>query len=652
MRSIYLLFLLLIIIPINANDPLISSPFKSGPWITREPENPENIIEFSFYCPPVRPNEPLDYYRKSHPVSCTIQFWARTELCNGGRGRGQVEDVLSTSGSNTLSTSMIIECVLGGFADDDMVFAVGVEFAYIEDTHIIVASMAGKGLLLIDIYHRYSEEEEQKRDDTDTDDDGLSDSDEVNVYRTDPLVPDTDGDGLRDGDEVRGITHQMTIDGITMTINLAGYDPDNPSSPDNPHSLNPRLEDVDGDEVKDGDEVNVYGTNPLDPDTDGDGLSDMLEIYGFVFSFRAYNNTIKIADLAGYDPNNPSSPDSPHSLNPLLSDTDGDGLSDGDEVNSIEHSLPLDPDSDDDTVIDSEDCKPHDPTIPRAEIPFNGIDEDCDKLDLPNPEEDDSTPNPVPVEIPDPGFEPITQIPCPGTVPQLGCIIVNPISSNINIGTLTNSDTCTLTMTRSVNLRGGPGTNYPRVGGLEINVEANANGYYDATDGYRWWRMIDDKWVRGDLVTASDVCEAVTIVDDSDIVSVTTVNVRATVPWVDSGVTFSAGQSFTIVASGFANLCGANTERDNIACSQSIVNVNVGPEGNMNWEICSGQYGTCQLMPGRYAALVGRVGSGATFYIGSGGDFVADVDGALQLGFNDHKFWDNTGSYTVTIMTP
>ena len=38
---------------------------------------------------------------------------------------------------------------------------------------------------------------------TDTDGDGLSDSDEVNVYGTDPTNPDTDGDGMSDGAEVQ-----------------------------------------------------------------------------------------------------------------------------------------------------------------------------------------------------------------------------------------------------------------------------------------------------------------------------------------------------------------------------------------------------------------------------------------------------------------
>ena len=36
----------------------------------------------------------------------------------------------------------------------------------------------------------------------DTDRDGLTDREEVKVYKTDPLNADTDGDGFNDGDEV------------------------------------------------------------------------------------------------------------------------------------------------------------------------------------------------------------------------------------------------------------------------------------------------------------------------------------------------------------------------------------------------------------------------------------------------------------------
>ena len=80
-------------------------------------------------------------------------------------------------------------------------------------------------------------------DDIDTDDDTLDDGLEVLVYGTDPLSTDTDMDGLDDGVEVL----------------INGTDPLD--------------SDTDDDLLSDGDEVNIYGTNPLvfDADADGDG---------------------------------------------------------------------------------------------------------------------------------------------------------------------------------------------------------------------------------------------------------------------------------------------------------------------------------------------------------------------------------------------
>jgi hypothetical protein len=99
----------------------------------------------------------------------------------------------------------------------------------------------------------------------------------------------------------------------------------------------------------DGAEVNTYGTDPLDPDTDNDGLTDGAEVIT-------------------------------HGTNPLLADTDGDGLSDFAEINT--HGTPptdadadndglndggelaagtgfFDPDSDDDSVLDGPEVNVH-----------------------------------------------------------------------------------------------------------------------------------------------------------------------------------------------------------------------------------------------------------------------------------------------------
>ena len=82
----------------------------------------------------------------------------------------------------------------------------------------------------------------------DSDDDGLDDSDEVQIHGTDPLDPDSDGDGLDDGDEV------------------------------STHLTDPLAADSDGDGLDDGEEVNTHGTDPLDTDSDDDGFDDAVEV--------------------------------------------------------------------------------------------------------------------------------------------------------------------------------------------------------------------------------------------------------------------------------------------------------------------------------------------------------------------------------------
>jgi hypothetical protein len=61
-----------------------------------------------------------------------------------------------------------------------------------------------------------------------TDKDGLTDYDEINIYRTNPNDPDTDGDGINDGDEVEfwGYDWDMDFDNDGI-INLLDPDSDN-----------------------------------------------------------------------------------------------------------------------------------------------------------------------------------------------------------------------------------------------------------------------------------------------------------------------------------------------------------------------------------------------------------------------------------------
>ncbi len=126
----------------------------------------------------------------------------------------------------------------------------------------------------------------------DTDGDGLSDRFEYQFAGTDPGVPDTDNDGLTDYQEIK----------IFET--------------------NPRAPDTDFDGLSDYEEVAIYGTNPFEIDTDGDGLDDHYEI-NTALDISNVTTSVKEVIIGGKSYNDRTDP-----LNP---DTDNDGLLDGEE---------------------------------------------------------------------------------------------------------------------------------------------------------------------------------------------------------------------------------------------------------------------------------------------------------------------------------
>lgn len=95
--------------------------------------------------------------------------------------------------------------------------------------------------------------------------------------------------------------------------------------------------DSDGDGLSDGDEVNVYGTDPYNPDTDGDGLTDGEEVLTY--------KTDPLNPDTDYDGLTDGDEVHKHRTNPLDRDTDKGGVADGHEV--IEDGTnPLDPSDD------------------------------------------------------------------------------------------------------------------------------------------------------------------------------------------------------------------------------------------------------------------------------------------------------------------
>lgn len=82
----------------------------------------------------------------------------------------------------------------------------------------------------------------------DTDNDGIVDTDEVNLYKSDPLKIDTDADGLTDYEEIQYKTKLLDSDS-------------------------------DDDGLNDFDEIMIFGSLPLKADSDSDGLSDYDEVF-------------------------------------------------------------------------------------------------------------------------------------------------------------------------------------------------------------------------------------------------------------------------------------------------------------------------------------------------------------------------------------
>ncbi len=185
----------------------------------------------------------------------------------------------------------------------------------------------------------------------DPDNDGLSNASEQ-TYATNPRNPDSDADGLGDGWEVEyglnpnsangdaGATGDADRDGLTNQEELFS-------------TTNPRNPDSDGDDLRDGWEVDhqlspinsagyhgsagdpdtdnlnnrqeqTADTNPRNPDTDRDGLPDGLEI--------AHGSNPLDGELDADRDGLANRPELGLATNPFSADSDGDGLPDGWEV--------------------------------------------------------------------------------------------------------------------------------------------------------------------------------------------------------------------------------------------------------------------------------------------------------------------------------
>ena len=122
---------------------------------------------------------------------------------------------------------------------------------------------------------------------TDTDGDGVADSDEADLYGTDPGNWDTDGDGLSDGDELFVVgTDPLVWDTNGDGVSDGGVEAAAESEPLAADDGAPVVADEgagtssvdsDTDRLADADEA-AFGTDPTTPDADGDGYYDGDEV--------------------------------------------------------------------------------------------------------------------------------------------------------------------------------------------------------------------------------------------------------------------------------------------------------------------------------------------------------------------------------------
>lgn len=72
--------------------------------------------------------------------------------------------------------------------------------------------------------------------------------------------------------------------------------------------------------------------------------------------------------------------------------------------------------------------------------------------------------------------------------------------------------TCEIRAAAAVNLRTGPGTTFDLAGSLDAGQTATVSGQATGADGFVWWNLGPDQWVRSDVVEALGNCAAVPVV--------------------------------------------------------------------------------------------------------------------------------------------
>lgn len=112
------------------------------------------------------------------------------------------------------------------------------------------------------------------------------------------------------------------------------------------------------------------------------------------------------------------------------------------------------------------------------------------------------------------------------------------------------------------------------------------------------------------------------------------VDVEAKACWMKSDINVVTGQRVSISAKGIVNTYKGSPGGDSDPNGQAA-------------NMCGGT--KCPVIGVGYGSLIGRVGDGKAFFVGSAYEFIADRDGPLYFTVNDWECDDNNGTFNLVI---
>jgi hypothetical protein len=126
-----------------------------------------------------------------------------------------------------------------------------------------------------------------------------------------------------------------------------------------------------------------------------------------------------------------------------------------------------------------------------------------------------------------------------------------------------------------------------------------------------------------------------------------TVQVDATQPWTDTGLSVNQGDRVSFQASGQIRVSGRDTATPDGSRATVASRTRQGNQGNRENRDSYDRY----PIPGApVGALVGRIGNSEPFGIGTQKQpLVMPESGRLMLGVNDNNVSDNSGTFTVVV---